>query len=73
MLFLSFICYRAKFELRGKEMNENRKGIEEKVQHLKNQLDERDVKIKELQKHLDTQLPMDISLEGNVSVQEHHV
>lgn len=41
-----------KFEQRGKEINESKKGIEEMVQHLKTQLDERDVTIQELQKGL---------------------
>ncbi|XP_069679167.1 uncharacterized protein [Periplaneta americana] len=44
---------RLKFEQRGKELNENKKGIEEMVQHLKTQLDERDVTIQELQKGLE--------------------
>ncbi|PNF39690.1 hypothetical protein B7P43_G05662 [Cryptotermes secundus] len=43
---------RLKFEQRGKEINESKKGIEEMVQHLKTQLDERDVTIQELQKGL---------------------
>jgi hypothetical protein len=41
-----------KFEQRGKELNENKKGIDEKVQHLKTQLDERDIMIQELQRGL---------------------
>jgi hypothetical protein len=41
-----------KFEQRGKEINESKKGIEEMVQHLKTQLDERDVTIQELQRGL---------------------
>jgi len=73
MSFLSFICYRAKFQLQGNEMNESRKEVEEKLQPLKNQLQERHVQLKEVQqKHLDTQLPMGISQEGYVSVKEHH-
>lgn len=43
---------RLKFEQRGKEISENKKGIEEMVQHLKTQLDERDVTIQELQRGL---------------------
>ena len=62
------VCCRVKFELRGKELNENKKGVEEMVQHLKNQLDERDVKIKELQKHLETQQPLEMYQEGDVSM-----
>ncbi|KAJ9590599.1 hypothetical protein L9F63_016369, partial [Diploptera punctata] len=50
---------RAKFQLRDKEINENRKGIEDMIQHLKNQLDDRDVQIKELQKRLETHQPME--------------
>jgi hypothetical protein len=41
-----------KFEQRGKEINENKRGIEEIVQHLKTQLDERDVTIQEMQRGL---------------------
>lgn len=43
---------RLKFEQRGKELNENKKGIYEMVQHLKTQLDERDIMIQELQRGL---------------------
>jgi hypothetical protein len=43
-----------KFEQRGKELNESKKGIEEMVQHLKTQLEERDVTIQELQRGLQT-------------------
>ena len=45
---------RLKFEQRGKEISENKKGIEEMVQHLKIQLDERDLTIQELQRGLQT-------------------
>jgi hypothetical protein len=41
-----------KFEQRGKELNESKKGIDEMVQHLKAQLDERDILIQELQRGL---------------------
>jgi hypothetical protein len=41
-----------KFEQRGKELNENKKGIDEMVQNLKTQLDERDIMIQELQRGL---------------------
>jgi HAMP domain-containing protein len=41
-----------KFEQRGKEISETKKGIEEMVQHLKTQLDERDLTIQELQRGL---------------------
>ncbi|PSN44149.1 hypothetical protein C0J52_15667 [Blattella germanica] len=41
---------RAKYELRCKELSENKKRIEEKLQHFETQLDERDVYIKESQK-----------------------
>jgi hypothetical protein len=49
---------RVKFEQRGKEISENKKGIEEMVQHLKTQLDERDLTIQELQRGIQaTQSP----------------
>jgi hypothetical protein len=50
--YLEAIFCRLKFEQRGKELNESKKGIEEMVQHLKTQLDERDVVIQELQRGL---------------------
>jgi hypothetical protein len=57
-----------KFEQRGKELNESKKGIEEMVQHLKTQLDERDVTIQELQKGLQThQAPASLADKENVS------
>jgi hypothetical protein len=57
-----------KFEQRGKELNESKKGIEEMVQHLKTQLDERDVTIQELQRGLQTrQAPASLGDKENVS------
>lgn len=49
--FNPLIC-RLRFEQRGKELHENKKGIEEMMQHLKTQLDERDITIQELQRGL---------------------
>jgi len=69
MLFLSFICYRAKVELRTKEMKKNNIDIEEKMQHMINQVEESVIKLKELrQKRGTTQVSMRISQEGSVSV-----
>jgi hypothetical protein len=66
---LSPFC-RLKFEQRGKEISENKKGIEEMVQHLKTQLDERDLTIQELQRGLQS-TPSPARVTGLQEMKEH--